>query len=68
MIFMDMLLEMPKNQARSWLRDHRNIAANDVHLLRKPETAYQALFEGEKVHLSVDNGVCFNENDDKSVN
>ncbi|MFW8602428.1 hypothetical protein ACOHYD_13225 [Desulfobacterota bacterium M19] len=35
----------------------------DIHMLREPEYAYSASLRGEKVGLSIENTVFFDEND-----
>jgi len=46
----------------------RNIMKDsDAYILREPDVAYNAHFDTEKELLSIDNGVCFDENKAESI-
>ena len=40
---------------------------SESYVLREPDASYAALFDPEKEFLSMDNGVCFDENNIESI-
>jgi len=42
-------------------------ADSESYILREPDASYNAIFDPEKECLSMDNGVCFDENNIKSI-